>query len=260
MEEQATQQATQPYMDLRRDGHLIMENEADEGDVICILHSASVTACRAVELIAEATPQHILITRGIKQSKDQNPQAVVQEHDSKDQDLTSLHSEGSGKKAAGEKVVVSKDIALRLSSRLREPCMGFVFGRGTKKCDLTLSEEGEYGSRISSSHFRIFFNRLGVLMLEDMSTNGTYFNKERLAGIDKKRMITGGEIIEIIGLNGEADLCMRFIVTIPLRHSDENAFAHNLPKYIAWRDQEVRRADVHKQAEVDGKIIPPVVC
>lgn len=264
MEENATQKATQPFMDQRRDEHQTMDNEIDEGDIICILHPASVPACRAVELIASATPQHILLSRVFNKPENQDPQAEV-DHDSNDQHQTSLRSAGSGKEAAGEEAEAgtTKDIALRLTSRVRNPAMGFVFGRGAKSCDLMLSEESDYSRKISGSHFRIFFNHLGVLMLEDMSTNGTVVDKNILhsSRADKKRMITHGEIIEII-LNGHENACMRFIVMIPPRPSAENPFAHNLAKYIAWRDQAARRAEVFAQAAVDGRpqTMPPVVC
>lgn len=276
MEEQATQEATQPYYDQRRDANAIMQNEADEGDVICILHPASPPAYRAVELIAEATPQHIISREFIKKEKgqknpgDQDSQAELQYDHSKDQRPTSLRSAGSGKEAAGVKAgagasdtITRRDIALRLSSRLRNPCMGFVFGRGATSCDLMLTEEEDYSMRISKSHFRMFFNHLGVLMLEDVSTNGTAVNHEflNISKNDRKRMIAGGEIIEII-VSGHGDDCMRFIVTFPLRHNADNLFAHNLAKYLAWRDQEARRAEVLARAAVDGRpqMNPPVVC
>ena len=265
MEEQATQKATQPYMDQRRDERQVMEDEADQGDVICILHPASPPAYRAVELIAQATPQHILKSRTFNEPQNQDSQAEAQHDVSKDQHLPSTNSFDSGKEAAGEKAGVgaSQDIALRLSSRLRNPCMGFVFGRGVTKSDLMLSKEDDYAKRISSGHFRIYFNHLGVLMLEDTSTNGTIVDDEFLkASEDKKtRMIAGGAKIEII-LNGQANGFMRFIVTIPERHNAENRFAHNLAKYIAWRDQEERRAQVLAQAAIDGRppANPPVVC
>ena len=305
MAEQGTQKATQPYHDQRRNQNQPMLNEADEGDVICILHPASVPACHAVELIAEATPQHILTRVLDDNPEDQDSQADLQydnakdqgptsphpvglqketaderrdpvtsqdialrrSGDSKDQHPTAPHLVGSRKEPANEKTkqVTSKDIALRLSSRLRNPCMGFVFGRDVNSCDLMLSEEPDYERRISKSHFRMFFNHLGVLMLEDISTNGTVVNGELLikTGEDgRKRMIAGGEIIQILLGGHHNNGYMRFIVTIPIRNNPDNRFAHNLDKYIAWLDQEARRAEVLAQAAVDGRpqMNPAVVC
>lgn len=281
-----------------------MLSEEDEGDVICVLHPASVPACHAVDLIVEATPQHI-ITRVLnkpedKDKKPRNEDDILEDQDdmleyqenipadqdnvpevqhnipevqdseepelvhadSEDQRPASPHSTGSSKKSTDEPFS-SNDIGLRFSSRLRNPCMGFVFGRVASSCDLVLSEENDYGRRISKSHFRMFFNHLGVLMLEDISTNGTVVNGEILKAKSNntKRMIAGGDMIEII-LSGQASRCMRFIVAIPTRHNPNNRFAHNLAKYIAWLDQEARRAEVHAQAAVDGRpqMNPAVVC
>lgn len=299
MADQPTQKATQPIDDANRNQNQPMLSEEDEGDVICILHPASIPACHAVELIAEATPQHIL-TRPLKDieddlqydnPKDQSPTspdpvglqketvddrtdpgtshdvALRLYDDSKGQHPTTLRSVGSRNEPADERTdqVTNSDIALRLSSRLRDPCMGFVFGRDVNSCDLMLSREPDYQRRISKSHFRMFFNHLGVLMLEDTSTNGTVVNGEVLksGGEDKKRMIAGGEAIEILlGGHHNHNGFMRFIVTIPTRNNPDNRFAHNLDKYIAWRDQEVRRAEVLAQAAVDGRpqMNPAVVC
>jgi hypothetical protein len=294
MEEDATQRATQPFMDERRDDHKTL-NEMDEGDIICVLHPASVAACRAVELIATVTPQHILQNYGLSHilnnPEDKGSQAEIQPHaiadhqgnpssqqddnsvspnEDIDEGLSEKTDEASGEKTdknSGKKKVPSKDIALRLSSRLRDPCMGFIFGRGPSRCDLMLSTESDYKRRISGSHFRIFFNRLGVLMLQDTSTNGISVDKHILkggksgSGPDSKRMIAGGEIIEI-PLTVKEKGGMRFIVTIPRRDSPGNRFAHNLTKYIAWRDQEERRAEALAQAAVNGTphTMPPVVC
>lgn len=142
--------------------------------------------------------------------------------------------------------------------------MGFVFGRVANKCDLMLvSDDRDTENRISGSHFRIFFNHLGVLMLEDTSVNGTHVNEAHLkiSKKDTKRMIAGGEIIKI-QQSLEDDGWMNFIVTIPPRHSPENPFGQNLAKYMAWVDQEARQAEALAQAAIDGRRqpIPPVVC
>lgn len=271
MEENPTQKATQPIMDQRRGDLQTMDNETDEGDVICILHPASIPACRAVDLIARATPQHILQNRGLSRlfdkPEDQDSQAEIQ------QDLMNEHRSGSlfGSVRSDEEVRQgsSKDIALRLTSRLRDPCMGFVFGRAEAKCDIVLSRVGEYPSNISGAHFRIYFNPVGVLMIQDMSTNGTFFDKNFLsgarmaAGSHSKRMIAGGEIIELLLDSGETEReVMRFLVTMPRRDDTGNLFNHNLAKYIAWRDQAERRAQAFAQAAVNGlpSTTPPVVC
>lgn len=356
MEEEATQKATQPCDDVRRNENKPMLSEEDEGDVICVLHPASIPACEAVDLIVKTTPQHIL-TQVLKipenlenrsnkpedqdskqedrnnnkpedrdnkpedqdnnpedrdnnpedqnniledqgnifedqdnisedqdnmsedqdnisedqhvvpedqdnMQEDRDPQADLKDANSEHQRPTSPHLVGLGKKSA-DMQYSSNDIALRFSSRLRNPCMGFVFGRDESSCDLTLSKKYDRERRISKSHFRMFFNHLGVLMLEDISTNGTVVGGERLqAKTDNtKRMIAGGDVIEII-LSSQANRCMRFIVAFPARYNPKNRFAHNLAKYIAWLDQEARRAEVLAQAAVDGRpqMNPAVVC
>ena len=270
MEENPTQIATQPLTGERRDYHKTMDNEMDEGDVICILHPASRPALRAVERIAKLTPQHVLQNRGLSRvvdnSEDQDCEAELA-HDSLDQLQA---SRVSSSKSSGENVDegASKDIALRLTSRLRNPCMGFQFGRGSSKADIMLCADAEYGDKISKSHFRIYFNAQGVLMFEDSSTNGTFVDKIKLCrgelgeNSNTKRMINGGEIIEIL-LRGTEKGDMRFIVRIPRRDRDPNAFRHNLAKYLTWLKKEERQAEAMAQAAVvagQRKTKIPVVC
>lgn len=270
MEENPTQKATQPIVDQRREDAKTMDNEMDEGDVICLLHPASPAAYHAIELIASKSPQHILQNRGLShlfdKPEDQDSQAGIQ-HDSINQHQSTTPTFRSVRPDEEVHPCSPKDIALRLTSRLRDPCMGFVFGRGLLRCDLMLSRDADYERKISGAHFRIYFNPVGVLMLQDMSTNGTSVDGNLLkggklaAGSDSKRMIAGGEIIELL-LAGRDTGHMRFLVTMPKRDDGGNMFNHNLAKYFAWRDQAERRAQAFAQAAVDGlhSITPPVVC
>ena len=264
MEETATQPATQPQD--RPSGLKFSISEQDQTDVICILHPTSMAAYRAVELVVRQCPQHILQNEGLEDLLDYDNDELEPAGSTRP-DLGSQESqdnEESTEKSTDEAGIPSnysaKDIALRISSRLINPCLGFTFGRIPRKCDIPLVRADNY--KISASHFRIYINQGGVLMLEDTSTNGTWVDhlelnaKSSKPNIGCRRMITQGNIISLP--NGDNDP-IRFIVGFPGRNGQDAAYAKALEEYSAYTRQLERQAALAAQAAADGNPMPPPV-
>jgi serine/threonine protein kinase len=209
-DDDATQPATQQVIDPRRLGRNNSGlNDSDVSDVLCILHPSSPAAFRIVASTAERSPQHVL----------QNNSLVTFEEDfdlDRLEEQETFISPGLGNNA--------QDLALRLSSRTRSPVLGFCFGRNSNACDIVIDVDSV--KRVSNLHFRIFINHAGVLMLEDMSTNGTLVDEKHLKGkgarLPATRMLTSGSIIHIP--SPKPDEAIKFIVRIPSRagHVDEH--------------------------------------
>ena len=169
-EEEETQatQATQGQFDQRRMGRNGSGlNDADVSDVICILHPTSPAAFRIVSHTARSNHQHVL----------QN-HTMTQFGNGKE-----LESSTEAETILIDPVPENRpvDLALRFSSSVFDPAVGFCFGRNYMKCDINLDAENKQ-KRVSNTHFRIFPNSQGVLMLEDLSTNGTIVDCNILGG------------------------------------------------------------------------------
>lgn len=128
-------------------------------------------------------------------------------------------------------------IALRFSSQVKDPVQGFTFGRSVGLCDICLRNDPN--RRLSKIHFRIYLNEWGVLMLEDMSTNGTVVDqillkkKDGPAG-EVKRTLESGSKIKILMHEPGRDIV--FLVRIPIREgAHEDLYKHNLQNYQARR-------------------------
>ncbi|KAL4958386.1 hypothetical protein BDW69DRAFT_78792 [Aspergillus filifer] len=198
---EATQESTQPYTDPRRGG-VSNSGLLEEAltDVICVLHPTSALAIDAVTATARVAPWHIL-----------------------QQD--SLEYGISG--------VASLDIALRLSSKVIDPSKGFCFGRNRDRSDILLAADPT-SRRISNTHFRIYFTEDGILMLEDVSTNGTLVDECRLRKREKERsrMLTNGSIISVVNGDDSTNV-VKFVVRMPNRDGLADVYAENLQKHIA---------------------------
>ena len=267
MEDPSTQPATQPFLDPRRQGSKSMLNERDASDVLCILHPGSPAAYRAVQIIAKDNAEHIL--------QNPNPPWLSQDID---QDRITNKSNPVEKMADNQAELLAKsknyqsdfqndddplDIALRLSSRLMDPCLGFTFGRIKGRCDLLIGVEENRDMKISGMHFRIFLNRSGVLMLQDTSTNGTYVDDVELQGPkgrrsprdESQRMISSGSVIEILLSSSDEKKVnvLKFIVKIPSRDNARERWQRNLKQYMMWLGQTQRRDDMLTQAVANGK-------
>ncbi|KAK8108870.1 Protein kinase [Apiospora sp. TS-2023a] len=74
-------------------------------------------------------------------------------------------------------------IALRLSSRLRDPLKGFKFGRHPDRCDISFvgTKSLDRDPMVSLEHFRIFLDEAtGAPVLQDHSAYGTLMDGEHL--------------------------------------------------------------------------------
>ncbi len=240
MEEEATQPSTQPFFDPRRVGR---NNSGlttdDESDVICILHPGSTAALRAVALVAQSSPQHILQNEGLEINMEEiNDDELIFDND------------GS-----------TRDIALRMSSRVKDPCIGFCFGRSPGRCDFIIGNLAEQ-KRVSNMHFRIYVNKDGIIMLQDMSTNGTVVDDVLLRGKDgdvkaaKTRMLAQGSIVQLITSHPEEEI--KFIVRIPARDDDRGEYARRLSAYLASVAQAERSAPAEAKAKGGFSALPNV--
>ncbi|GAD98986.1 conserved hypothetical protein [Paecilomyces variotii No. 5] len=197
---EATQESTQPYADPRRIGYNNSGlHEQDVSDIICILHPNSRAAHDAVAATADLAPQHIL-------------QRDDLEYETSD--------------------IAARDIALRLSSPVRDPAAGFCFGRNSNRCDVVLSAD-DSAKRISNVHFRIYLTDDGIIMLQDTSTNGTVVDNCRLRKNQKdcSRMLTNGSVIQVVMGTQSADE-VKFVLRVPPRDGYTVQYTENLIRYL----------------------------
>lgn len=197
---EATQESTQPCSDPRRIGHgnsgLL---DQDVSDIICILHPNSLAAHEAVAATAAIAPQHIL-------------QRDALDHEYSD--------------------TSALDIALRMSSNVHDLGSGFSFGRNQSRCDILLAAD-DNAKRISNMHFRIYLTGDGIIMLEDMSTNGTLVDNCRLRkGVkDNSRMLTSGSVIEVVhGVQSPEEV--KFVMRVPSREGFAMQYTDNMMRYL----------------------------
>ena len=220
----------------------------DEADILCRLFPSSTSAFQAVELVSECSPEFIHVNHDPNEPEPTSP-------------APKPNSRGSGADKSSFAVPklpkTNADIALKMSSKVRDPRIGFVFGRLPKKCDIIISREDS--KRLSAAHFRVFMNQNGLLMLEDMSTNGTMVDKVMLGGIHKTsgqrktpstRTLDNGSIIELPIVSEKTEEWMRFIVLIPKRDEGLADYEKNLTEYLERVQQDERRATIATRANV----------
>ena len=134
MEDDATQPSTQRVTDPRRIGTDNSGlNRRDVADVLAILHPASEAALKVVEEMANCRRQHVLL-RNPYDSFDDCIDIEEQETIRIDRPETRLDAWRSG-----------ADLALRMSSKLADEKLGFVFGRNPKT--------DRKSTRLNSSHW-----------------------------------------------------------------------------------------------------------
>ncbi|KAJ5894916.1 hypothetical protein N7495_006607 [Penicillium taxi] len=217
---EATQESTQPCADPRRMG---MQNsglqEDDLADIICILHPNSHCTLDVVAATAAAYPQHIL------------------------------------QKDVVESKTAALDVALRLSSSVHDVNLGFCFGRNRDRCDVLLSTD-DRAKRISNCHFRIYLTSDGIIMLQDVSTNGTIVDNHRLRKTqkDNSRMLTNGSVIQVVtGREGQDEL--RFVVRIPSREGFARQYTQNILQYFECIQRAVTGAQ-QKNRQASASVMP----
>jgi serine/threonine protein kinase len=227
-------QPTQEYsqIDPRRTGTNNLDlNDNDIADVICILHPASRAAARLIDSMA--SQQSPMLLHGFRAGLLGSSAQLAPE-------LELMTSDEEGTFIAAGSVSPRRgpgDIALRFSAHVKDPACGFIFGRKREICDVVLDESNKQ-KRVSNAHFRIFINPSGVLMLEDLSTNGTYVDNVAVGGRKSNtyrahptRMLCQGSNIEILCEPVSDNI--RFVVRIPLREQREDEYADNFHSYMA---------------------------
>jgi serine/threonine protein kinase len=234
MEDDLTQATQSQAQDPRRMGRNNSGlTEEDIADLLCILHPCSPAAFRIVAHTASRSPHNVLQGHGYDRYDDGVSQAVLEEQE------TFILQPSTSTSAAQ-----AMDLALRFSATVIRPYMGFVFGRSAQFCDIVLDTDTV--KRISNVHFRIFVNESGVLMLEDVSTNGTIVDDVVLrskAGT-QTRMLTAGSIIQII--SPKAEEIVKFIVRIPNRENHIEEYGANVDRLLTRIA--ASEAEAHAQA------------
>ncbi|KAI5864960.1 hypothetical protein GGS23DRAFT_617883 [Durotheca rogersii] len=221
---QATQPATQNALDPRRVGKQNSGfSDEDISDIICLLYPNSDGASREVKKIA-SSPEYALHTTGRYTA------------DAIDSDL---YLEDDAREFGRTRGIGDHALVIKLSSVLKNPRLGFTFGRNRTRCDLCFAYDPS--KRLSNIHFRIFVNRHGSVMLEDQSTNGTVVDNKLLRKRSDpqksgqlgptKRVLESGSTIKIVMHQNASDLV--FLVRIPRRDGDhETAYRKRLEAYL----------------------------
>lgn len=214
---QPTLNATQPVEDPRRQGtNLSNVSDGDATDVICLLHPNSPAAFDAVKANLILAPQHLL------QNDD------LEGIDEEDLAFNPIYHQ-------------PRDIALRMSSEVRNPKDGYRFGRWGSACDILLTPNADE-ALVSKVHFKIFVNSQGSLMLQDLSTNGTLVDDIHLTTRDRRggkvtktatTVLKNGSIISVVAGRSRDEI--KFMVRIPNRGDKEDQYEENLRKYLAAR-------------------------
>lgn len=232
--------ATQDVLDPRRLG---IQNsgfsDEDIADIICILLPYSEAARAELREMALLNSKHMVETDAA------HPNLQAPEGISHMPHLVGEHC-----------------IVLRLSAQYKDPLLGFAFGRNPTKCDVYFANDPF--RRLSNIHFRIYLNEYGVLMLEDLSMNGTVVDGTMLKSKEgkaarpgdkkqpRRRTLNPGSQIKILMVQRDDDL--NFIVQIPRREGNyEEAYRKNQVRYM----QNLQALRTEALAGDVGKTITP---
>lgn len=229
--------ATQEILDPRRLGeqHSGFSDE-DLADIICILIPYTVGAMKVVTRMVDVAPAFVM---------ERNDTNQIHMDFGNDHENTSVRAPAEPSEL---------HLAFRFSSELKNPLEGFVFGRGHEVCDVSVSPKLK---SVSNKHFKICFNEHGILMIEDLSFNGTNVNGKWIYSARKPRegehpkmwTLGSGSVIRILGAQpGKSEEVKReedivFLVRVPNRHGRHaEAYKDNLVKYLLQRTE----VDVNK--------------
>ncbi|KAI4105391.1 MAG: hypothetical protein LQ339_003455 [Xanthoria mediterranea] len=238
MDDGATQQATLPPTAPYAQKFTL--NDFDRTDILCILIPTTPTAYQAVELVEESASQHILHRPGkLSPLKATTPtDNMVADNDA----------------PTNKKAKPSMEIALRMSSYLLNPALGFTFGRNKLASDLRISKDAQM--KVSGRHFRIYVNSKGSLMCQDVSTNGTVVDsvslrpKQSPTDWGDQMTLHHGSVIEIL-INNDLET-MRFMVQVPDRSGVSQLYGSKLDQYIDFVEQMERRLQEEKNRKTQG--------
>jgi serine/threonine protein kinase len=221
------QQPTQPVDDAHKSGKQLSDvSDQDLTDIICLLHPQSILAQTAVRSTMLTGPQHI--------------------HQNDDLDDISEFD------LALPQYQENREFALRLSSAVKSPRDGFVFGRNPNTCDLLLTEDSNE-KLVSNKHFKIYVNNHGSLMLQDLSTNGTIVDDQHLRARRRDQMqkpptlaLKNGTLIAVV--SGPMRAEVKFMIRIPSRGGLEDAYERNLRHYLEARGTVANFASMRESA------------
>ncbi|KAF2400375.1 Pkinase-domain-containing protein [Trichodelitschia bisporula] len=244
MEDNSTQPATQQVLDPRRLGITTSSlSPRDISNIMVILHPCSPAAYRVVMTTAQHSPQHVHPNQGLVTFADSGDE---------EQDTFIVKK---------ELLSDVEDIALRFSSIPIAPGSGFCFGRNPRTCDIVLDNDST--KRISNLHFRIYVTNTGVVMLTDVSTNGTVVDEKLLKGKVNgaevplrlsTRMLNHGSIIQIPSPQPEESI--KFIVRIPSREGYFSDYERNFERFVLRMEHD-RAQNPNKQA--GQPVGPPLI-
>jgi hypothetical protein len=236
--------ATQQLIDARRvGGHNTGFSDTDLADIFCVLHPASPPAYEATTAIAEENPD-------LTVSIDAADPALPADKAAAKAQLPSFELASQG--------LTDRKIALRLSGPVKDPILGYCFGRNPKRCDVVLGQNDSM-KRISNIHFRIYINDHGIIMIEDQSTNGTGVD-DRMLRVNKKEegaqyrhTLHNGAMITLVNTRPHPDL--KFIVRIPFRDGiHEDNYNDNVAKHIAARKHQIYLKENREAPEGGGPV------
>ncbi|APA05782.1 hypothetical protein sscle_01g005520 [Sclerotinia sclerotiorum 1980 UF-70] len=206
MEERLTQPSTQPTDEATRlgNGNSGLTDE-DAADIVCILHPDSEPARRVCSENYKWNPNNTISLEG--DISDSEPQSLI-----------------------------PCDLALRLSADLKDPNLGWIFGRSHERCDVVIRAGSPH--QVSNQHFRIYLNEHCILMIEDMSTNGIAVDgtllqyKYRKEGKPHRQILENGSILSIPLFKTRA-LNFNFIIRVPQRsYKAQEAYENNFDDYM----------------------------
>ncbi|CAG7564576.1 unnamed protein product [Fusarium equiseti] len=203
-------QATQNVIDPRRIGKQNSGfSDDDISDIICVLYPHSESARIELERLVDENSPHII---GKNEADGVEPDYALEDQAGR----FLANPEGNGSHA----------IILRLSSQLKNPTAGFVFGRNPMRCDVVFVNDPL--KRVSNIHFRIYVNEYGTVMIEDQSTNGTIVDGNHLTSNPTAKgktdpptlrwVLSSGSIIRVYLHQEARDLTFR--VRIPRRDNE----------------------------------------
>ncbi|RDA94136.1 hypothetical protein CP533_6541 [Ophiocordyceps camponoti-saundersi (nom. inval.)] len=220
-EEQTQTQATQNVLDPRRIGKQNSGfSDDDISDIICVLYPHSKAALEEVTRLACEDSPHVV---GKQAADHVEPDYDVEDHASR---FHAIH------RVSGEHAIV-----LRLSAQIKNPEIGFAFGRNTGRCDIVFAHDPK--RRISNVHFCIYVNEYGNVMIRDSSTNGTAVDRQLLNGHIRaatgsvtKWVLSSGSIIRVPVHEEDRDLIFR--VRIPRRDAEyDRAYIEKVQQHFA---------------------------
>ncbi|KAH7160482.1 hypothetical protein B0J13DRAFT_128129 [Dactylonectria estremocensis] len=211
------------------------------GDItstICVLQPTSDTACLEVQRLFDKSSPHVFIKDAAFDLNflfnQDSPQETDKNDGTKLQPPLTLHDQSSSKNDSSEYAIL-----LRLTTKPKNPTVGFTFGRHAGHCDVALVNDPL--RRVSNMHFSIYVNEDGTAMIEDHSTNGTVVGNQFLNAKPRTRgesdppltklALSSGMIIHIILRASASD--MTFLVGLPKRdEAQKEVFAQNVKNYF----------------------------